>query len=713
MAGFPITLVDSGGYPVTEVASGAPPASVVESGGLPATLVTSGGIPLVLFGNAPALADLEPSASWNGTAGSGFASTPTDPTRTTAKPVLRLMVPPNQMFTDTLLVGVFAAANNGGSLLTNLGMEKVSFHYEGNTADVTAPSLQTFDDANGNPVTYLGWWVRLIKPAGTWDTSDVARLYVEGVPSDGTMQNRVIGPYSFTPVDTLHDREVTVTPSSPVVAGSNYQTLMAAIQYLKGVSAQNPRITITEAGTYGMARQAPAFTGANGRWLIEASVPVTIGYTSYTTDSASFLDPRVSALCFRGSNITLDLRYVDKLVLEGTGKDPWFDGCNIINSGTGTQLLWRGGNRPSTEWAEDNPWLTECTLTRVSDTLNATNLARGCTATEGYRDSASQAFCIIGNTISDHTNTFWQTERNALQITGPAGATIDLVGGNDANTRSLILKESGVTVGTLTIGKSEALYIASNAGTLGPNQAYFVSDVVDWVNTFAGWTATLDNDDFRASVLSFTGLKGAGFTALDVSTTQQLITYTDNHGDFYQHLANAPGENFIVAFNTMTESEAQNIFLNAGNPKDGYFINNALLNVAGDVTEGYKSQFNTNHSNIVVVHNSMPLQEILLSTSYTSDTYCLIANNAVTDMTDASADPCTIANMVLDTGATGTGDTGEVKAGTSATKFADPENGDFSPIGPLASNLFTPRVSRDRNNEARAATDAAGAVKVS
>lgn len=67
------------------------------------------------------------------------------------------MVPPNQAFTDELLVGVYAAANNNGSLLDNMGIEKVVLHYEGATSEILSPSFATFADANGQPVTYFGW----------------------------------------------------------------------------------------------------------------------------------------------------------------------------------------------------------------------------------------------------------------------------------------------------------------------------------------------------------------------------------------------------------------------------------------------------------------------------------------------------------------------------------------------------------------------------
>ena len=107
-----------------------------------------------------------PSQQWDGTVGSGFATVPVDPERTSAKPAMRMLEPPNQYFTDEMVIGVSAMANNQGSMLENLGLSHVSVYFEGSLQHITAPSFRTFQDANGNAATYLGWWVTLKKPEG-------------------------------------------------------------------------------------------------------------------------------------------------------------------------------------------------------------------------------------------------------------------------------------------------------------------------------------------------------------------------------------------------------------------------------------------------------------------------------------------------------------------------------------------------------------------
>ena len=189
----------------------------------------------------PALA---PQASWTGMAGSGFATTPVDPVRTTAKPALRLLTPPFQWFTDTLDVGVVAAANDSGSMLNTLGIAEVSFYFEGNSVKVLAPSWHVIDTAVG-PRRYFGWWVRLKKPPLK---SGDGHLYVEAVARDVTMQKRVIGPYVFSPRAVQHDAYLSVTPSAAAIAGTRFQSLAAALGWCKANGKTNPLVTITEPG---------------------------------------------------------------------------------------------------------------------------------------------------------------------------------------------------------------------------------------------------------------------------------------------------------------------------------------------------------------------------------------------------------------------------------------------------------------------------------
>jgi hypothetical protein len=254
----------------------------------------------------PPLQTIQPAAAWTGTAGSGFASTPTDPARTTAKPAIRLLTPPNQWFTDTLDVGVIAMANDGGTLRPNFGIDNVRFLFEGNEVTVTDPGFHTIQTQRG-PRTYFGWWVRLKKPAGT---SGLAHLYIEATARDSSMQKRVIGPYVFGPQNQQYTHQVTVAPSQPQVTGVNYQTLTDACMYLNQIASANPLVTITEPGFYEQLAGGPAYPltfdrhPLGGYLNITASVPgVVIGRTNYTGDAAAVIERARYKLHLFGPNL--------------------------------------------------------------------------------------------------------------------------------------------------------------------------------------------------------------------------------------------------------------------------------------------------------------------------------------------------------------------------------------------------------------------------
>ncbi|MFC6911713.1 hypothetical protein ACFQGS_23505, partial [Novosphingobium lubricantis] len=220
-------------------------------------------------GNASTLPVLRPSGAWTGTPGSGFATLPADPVRTTAKPALRLLVPPNQFYTSELLVGVIGGANDNGSMLRNLGLAGVVLHYEGNSIMLAEPTMQDVVDANGVTRSYMGWWAKL----GSDGRHGHGHVYFEAIPLASAMQRRVIGPYQFSPAPALHDHAVDVDPAQPVVAGQRYQSIAAALQYLASASANNPLITLKGGGTFDIGQGPSATYQGQGYCTIRAEQP--------------------------------------------------------------------------------------------------------------------------------------------------------------------------------------------------------------------------------------------------------------------------------------------------------------------------------------------------------------------------------------------------------------------------------------------------------
>ncbi|TNE29434.1 MAG: hypothetical protein EP350_09785, partial [Alphaproteobacteria bacterium] len=357
---------------------------------------------------------LTPAAGWTGVAGSGFSAAPVDPVRTTAKPAMRLLVLPNQFFSNELLVGVYAAANNGGSLYANMGLSHVTVHYEGASHDITAPSLATFNDANGNPVTYYGWWIKLQKPAGV---SGEAHVYFEAVPADPAMQHRVIGPYSFFPhavfpaTGTLHDYELEIAPTPAEIAGQRYKSFTNALNYLRteslSVTVWNPRLTCTEGGTIDLTASSNA-AAIKGWVTIEASQPITFAKADALRDTDATFRPRLASFLFRGASITFDTSNATQFYTE-VNERAAFDGVKITNS-RGRTALWRKGVPNMNRWVRESSYFTECVLENIRDICSNAQLARGCSLTGILNDPFQDALCVVGNTIDTVNSDPWAVD---------------------------------------------------------------------------------------------------------------------------------------------------------------------------------------------------------------------------------------------------------------------------------------------------------------
>lgn len=646
---------------------------------------------------------ISPSAGFTGTAASGFGGSygavPTDPTRTTAKPVCRLMVPPNQYFTDKLLVGVYAGANSNGSL-ANLGLSKVRVHYEGSTYDITKPTWQTITDANGVKRQYLGWWVWLKRNA----VNGEAQCYFEAFPVDTTMQNRVMGPYSFFPSAALHDYDLTVAATGAIVTGVSYQTIQAALQYLKTAVAKNPRITITQAGTYDLGPSsgtAPTYQG-NGYCTIRATVPITIGREPFSTFSDA--RTRYDGMKFTGSNITFDMKNLSNIYHDGSARLNWFDGVTFFNS-AGDFALVMGGPRPAAWLTREASWLTECTISGVRGPCLGDNLVRGCTVFNSYGDVCTGSNCIVGSTFHNLDSISLASYLDALtvQYTGAgASATLAISGNNDANNRVWTAVVGGATVGTFTVVNTTAGYTA--------NTNYTVQNVVDWLNSLSGWTATLVNNTRRASACGSSTNKGYAMGATDVKTTPLTVrSFFDLHADWYQQ---GTDENVAIADNLVYQCRSQLIFFDKYLQKDTLILNNCFGSMDGF---GF-TQFGEPTSHMVVAHNSWSDQLVSLrpGTGYTADSYCLLANNVTPTIVWADGVPDTdlvIANNHLfATGSNPSGGTGTTISGTASSMFVDALGGNFTPTGELLSNLKTSIVKRDIGSRLRSTTAPAGAV---
>jgi hypothetical protein len=673
---------------------------------------------------------LTPSENWNGTVGSGFADVPSDPVRTTAKPVMRLLTPDYQWFTNTLTIGVQAWANDGGTLIG--GIDRVRFWFEGASVDVLAPTFRTFTRFDGSTYGCIGYWATLKKPDGV---SGNGHVYIEAIPADATMQKRVLGPIRYSAVDTLHDFDLAVDNNAPVVAGASYQTVPAALAYLKGRAAQNPRITIkaTDTTAFHDLNSATDYAGGTGRCPIEAEAPVTFGFASYTGDVANSFRPLYGGLHIRGLNITFDCHFLTRITQEQltTNNGIWLDRVKITNNAP--DPYWRGGIRPSPMFVERQTisWFTDCFAEIINDPYSGATLARGCIARAGYNDFAQGSFCVVNCKIEDwDSKEPWQTFVDAITITGPANSTLTLSGGNETATRTFTARVNGVSVGTFAVGTGEARYNTATAPGYNPataGQGYFIQDVAAWINSRNGWSATVIDNTRRASAFSdYRGGigqdKGRSFTNVPVSSPTTFQTYFDVHTDLFKQTMNENVSNVIWAFNVATHVRGQSFFVTeSSGTQDWAIINNAVNNVEG---EGNLIQFamrapgGGTFSHFTFAHNTVAGQAALLRSSdpdFAPDGYCLFANNVLADLywsAEGARGTGTIKDNVIDAGHTAPqGSTGTVIAGTAASKVPGAPLGDFTPAGELLTNLKPPVLAIDAVGRLRAEGGTVGGLR--
>ena len=612
---------------------------------------------------------------------------------------------------------MFAAANNNDSLYDNLGLEKVQVYFENDTpTDILRPRVHTFNDVNGVTRSYFGWWVTLKKPASV---SGHANVYFKAIPKDVTMQSRVIGPYQFSPQVSQYTHEIEVNSTLSVVAGSRYQTLTAAFDYLRTQAAQNPRITITGGTRYAMPIPSLTYTVLNGYVHVRATTPVTLGATTTYdgTSNTNQMRPRVTALHFVGNNLTFNFDEYPNYYSE-TGARLWLDGINVTNTRAGTPILYRNtfGIFYSSLWRE-SPWITECSFTGKGYTLfsAACNLVRGNTYTGTNADLFNDSLCVVGNVATNLSSTEYTTDRAAITIRySGAGstATVEQSGGAGDDNRNITFKVAGTTVGTFTADTSNDAvtgYAASLANS--PNARYTVQDLADYVNTLSGWTATVTSDAIAAHWLGKAGGAAGSFAATDAKTAD-LILYSNIsvHADLYQ--MGSAQENVVFANNVASGCIAQMLFLAPDVGTSGMDIV-VIGNVFGtDASDTHSSQWGKKpFYHTVIAHNTWDHQDMLLrpSQSLNCDAYCLFANNVLPALSWTGTPDADLAikdNHLFAGGVNPTYGVGTTIGGTVSTLFG----AGFTPTGELLTNLKTATVGRDTNNAVRPSLDAAGAV---
>lgn len=587
---------------------------------------------------------IAPGKRWNGIAGSGYADLPQDPVRITAKPALRLLVPPHQVYTDSLVIGVAAGANDRGDCLANLGLKAVEVHCEGSVAVIPAPTLRHYTDVNGRQQTAFGWWADL-RNDGRQRAESLqggVDIYFKAIPRDPSMQARVMGPYRFHPRRTLYDIELTVAPSSRAIPGSRYPSLRDAADYIRKGGYQFAHITLAERGVHEWA-SLDATCHTLGYTVVEASVAATIGRASLPSgqrgyDGASLVRPRLEPICFRGGNLTLDLRNVFQFYHERPdNRQHWLDGCVLTSTDpAGRGALWRKGLRPIAQVVRDWPYFTEVSVSRVLNAMVQSSLARCCILQQGAWDVFTESLCVYGNRVDDwDSSEDWTVYRPAFTASyrGTGRATLECSGSNLARKRVITARIDGSPVGSFVTGNGDDVY--------GAGDSYTFAGVVAWLNGLAGWSARLIDDRFLAASCQAEGTIGQWGPTPVEREPLTIYSYFDIHSDFYQK--NDTGllkENVVIMDNTGTGLVTQDLFFKgSGGCADFLAINNRFANKdrsgRSNNHRHIASQLTNGQSHVVIAYNVLIRQSIVIRGDLGStelDDYCLIADNLTRDI---------------------------------------------------------------------------------
>ncbi|MEM7703265.1 MAG: sialate O-acetylesterase [Pseudomonadota bacterium] len=650
-------------------------------------------------------------SSWDGAAGSGFITPPADPARTTAKPVLRLIEPPHQHFTDTLTVGAAAMANNSGTLIG--GVAAVRFYFEDDTPlEVATPSFRTLTRVDGSTYECLGYWVDLQKPSSA---QGAAQLYIEAVPTDATMQNRVIGPFLYYPSAVQHDFQTTVGTAG------DHTTFNAAKEAARNSGAANPLIELLDDGDYALSQGGPGYI-PTGYLTVRPAPGVSARFTLGAGNEAVW-DQNIGRLWLE--DIAIDLDTIAAIKTQG-GAGQVLKRCRAERAG-GRQL-WFKNTPPDSYFVEGPAYLLECYTDGVYEVGDANALMRGTINERGFGDITSSCPATLYNTFHDWD---WldiapvDIPRMTISYSG-TGSSVTLSrsfqgsGPQTNRLRIFTLKVDGVTALTFEAWQFWDRYdepVTDDGATPATVRGYEVQHFVEALNAVPEFSATLQNNDVAARALNLQGSDdNADFGDTEIISgdgSYDLIADIDLHAGA---ISGNTGENRIHLFDQITDFNDSLLWNYSQNP--GYkdvIIAGCVIGQGGDPVVGSNNLIANDYSHVVFVHNSVRGQNVFLgrSTGTTSwDSYCLFSNNASPTLGDNSntnqvqgANNHLAADTIVSSNFTGT-----IVAGSTASWFPNADQRDFSAAGELAANPKPPTMVYDLNASVRSNPSSVGAV---
>jgi len=468
---------------------------------------------------APPSGLLFPSASWDGTAGSGFSPAQLvaleDPIRTGPKMILRPLQPPEVAFTEDHTLVASAASFDG--------VDTVEIWCEGNY--VAQANRGWFDDVAPDGSTFQRYGF-----GATLDHSVIQAFgFAEGAmhiyfkaptPAGSTIQPRVMGPYLYyarnpgVGAGCEYDFSVFVKPGATTQPGIRYPTIVSALLYCSQQSKLRPRLVLEDTARYTTAGNiaAAAHTGSMW-WTLEPAAGVTATLGNWDINDTVGTSWYCDNLHFKG-DIVLELAAMAPRMgsmyrgWSGGQNKLWIDGCEVTGGsyvgsgyagglGSGQDISYYGAvqasyffNRNNTNpfnfyfthmYMHDLPGymidssllILNCDVARCSGTAIENNFG----AIHGLRVSE------VGG-IQSGARSFVEVFR--LSYTGPAA----LAQFNKSTANGRATYSGSPTVYPLTFWEDNVK--VGEIYTVPPGSSGYTTMqiLVNYINSLPGWTAT-------------------------------------------------------------------------------------------------------------------------------------------------------------------------------------------------------------------------------
>jgi hypothetical protein len=627
------------------------------------------------------------------------------------------------------------------------GIQKVRLHVEGNVIDVTE-TLLVDTDVNGKARRQQGFFFQFDTASFTSvNINGTARIYAEAFANDGTIQNRVIGPFEFYPRTSDFDGTSIVRLDGT----GNHTSIDAALADLIGQGKKAGQVLITQTGFYELNNVPGAYTGNQGHYRIEASsgVTATLGHASLPDDQFNAAwNPGLDGVEFRGAGIVLEMQNVSAIggagsclrvsgganiiteVYSGTGSPHWFNGCIIKNTPGRDSLHWYGIPH-SQGFTSITNGVQDCAISDIPNALGETVFASANRITNDlWSCSAGMQTSSYQNVTKNTSSSYWFAN---LAFNGPLEPEMQ------------IKYTGGFATSCGTHGNQLAQYSADyffhiiingvqtnfRIGTKQSDANFTWAQLVTSINTTLGASGIVAQVASGARGISPLACEQTTFTLS--STFQNIAPYLDFHQDFFHSGYN---ENLIVRGCTVdhegytyTGAWALTFYRIAG---QAHFYDIALIDNSCDQAQSAVSAYS-----VAVASHLLEMGTTYAYEGYaipnTGDAYTICESNVADvtwDIGTVSAPFCAQRRNYFVTGdplTTSAAFPGPYNTNNTLASFSDQTarlagqlalvpghtNGDFRPAGALASTLIPrPHSAWDQQGYARATNDAAGSVSI-